>query len=93
MEEKSLENVQTVVQVPQTSVAEAQEKLHDEDMLALERANNKRQLAVSAAKTAQAELEAAELNWKNLVMTLFLKHGLSQNDTIDPATGAITRVK
>lgn len=90
-ENSSLENVQAVT--PTQDVTDTQEKLSDEDMLALERANAKRQLSIANAKAAQAELEASELNWKNLVMTLFLKHGLSQNDSIDPATGLVKRVR
>lgn len=68
------------------------ERLSDADMLSLERANNKRQLALANAKAATVEAEAAELSYKNLVMQLFMKHGLSQDDAINP-DGSLRRNK
>lgn len=79
MDEKDKNSEQPVV-TEQAPV----ERISDADMLALERANTKRQLALKDAKTATLEAEYAELNYKNLVMQLFLKHGLSQEDAIQP---------
>lgn len=86
----SEQNVDTAVSVPETPAEVAVEKLSDADMLEIERANNKRQLSVANAKNATLEAEAAEMSYKNLVMTLFLKHGLTQEDAINQ-DGTIVR--
>lgn len=67
-------------------------RLSDGDMLALERAGNKRALADAHAKQAIAESENAELQYKNVVMQLFLKYGLSDKGSF-AQDGTITRAK
>ncbi len=79
-----VENKVETTEKPVESLAKGPERLSDEDMLTIERANNKRQIAVANAKAATAEAEAAEMGYKNLVMQLFLKYGLSQEDAINP---------
>lgn len=66
------------------------ERLSDEDMLAVERSNNKRQLALATAKAAASDAELAEAQYKSLVLQLFLKYGLSAEDLIN-ADGTVKR--
>jgi len=68
----------------------AQERMPDSDLLALERANTKRQLSLSDAKNSTLAAEAADMAYKNLVLQLFLKHGLTAEDTIT-VDGTINR--
>jgi hypothetical protein len=90
MDEKNNEVILPAQNEPGVTAAPAAERLSDADMLSLERANNKRQLALSNAKAATSEAEAAELTYKTLILQLFLKHGLTQEDVINP-DGTIRR--
>lgn len=69
-----------------------QERLHPDDVHVLERANTRRQLTHSQAEKAAADNEVAELQYKNVIMQLFLKYGLTARDSITQE-GVITRNK
>lgn len=74
----------------QASAGGASEKISEADMLVLERAANKHQLSVATAKAAVAESETTELQYKNVVMQLFMRYGLTEKDTI-AQDGSVTR--
>jgi hypothetical protein len=56
----------------------------------LERQNNKRNLAKAIADKATSDAEVAELQYKNLIMQLFMQYGLTKSDSISQE-GAIVR--
>lgn len=60
-------------------------KLLDVDRLALELAKSKRQTALAEAKTALANNEKAELEYKYVVLQLYMKYGLTERDAISEA--------
>lgn len=57
--------------------------LSPEDKAALDMAKLNRKLAVANAEKALAENQVAELTFKNLVLQLYMKYGLSEVDGID----------
>lgn len=65
-------------------------RLEETDRLMLELAKNQRLLANSEAKTALANTEKAELAYKNVVLQLYLKYGLTFADAIRE-TGEIVK--
>ncbi len=66
------------------------EKMANSDVLALELAKAKKQVAVAEAKTALANNENAELHYKYVVLQLYMKYGLTEADAITE-TGEIHR--
>ncbi len=60
------------------------EKIDDMDRMTLEVAKQRRLAAIASA-------EVADLAHKNLVMQLFLKYGLTAQDTIREDSGEIVR--
>ena len=79
VEEKDIETV------------EQKEALPEEDRLVLKLAKSQRQTSIANARTAVAESETAEVNYKYVVLQIYMKHGLTNNDTIEEATGTIVR--
>jgi len=67
-----------------------QEKMAEEDMFKLERAFAKKQLAEKDVQRANAEQEAADLSYRNVVLQLFMKYGLTEADSINN-DGTFTR--
>lgn len=67
------------------------EKLEEVDRLALELSKANRKTALAQAEKALAQNETAELAYKYVVLQLYMKYGLNQADTINEATGEITR--
>lgn len=67
------------------------EKLEEVDRLALELSKANRKTALAQAEKALAQNETAELAYKYVVLQLYMKYGLTQADTINEATGEITR--
>lgn len=67
-------------------------KLIDVDRLNVELIKTQRQLAVANAKTALAEQEKIELQYRIMVTNLFNKYGLGPQDRIDEE-GNIVRGK
>lgn len=83
------ENNDQVVEVNEVPVQEAAPpqavpvpRLDEVDRLTLELAKNQRLLANSEAKTALANSEKSDLAYKNIVLQLYLKYGLSFSDAI-----------
>lgn len=66
------------------------EKMAEVDRMALELAKSKRQVALAEAKTALANNENAELQYKYVVLQLYMKYGLTEADAITEA-GEIRR--
>jgi hypothetical protein len=66
------------------------EKLSETDVLGLDLARTKRQTALAEAKTALANNENAELQFKYLVLQLYMKYNLTAADAISEA-GEIVR--
>lgn len=66
------------------------ESLSQEDMLSIERAQAKLELAALTARAASSESELAQMQYKNIIMQLFMKYGLSKSDTIN-RDGTITK--
>jgi hypothetical protein len=61
------------------------EKLSEVDQLNLALSRAKRQIALAEAKTALANNENAELNYKYLVLQIYMKNGLTTDDAISEA--------
>lgn len=66
------------------------EKLSDVDKLQLDLARTKRQTALAEAKTALANNEKAELEYKYLILQIYMKYGLTPADALSEA-GDIVR--
>jgi hypothetical protein len=71
--------------VPTPAFVPPQEKLSDVDRLSLDLAKTKRQTALAEAKTALANNENAELQFKYLVLQLYMKYGLTAQDALSEA--------
>lgn len=59
------------------------EVLQDSDKMALEMAKMNKKLAISNAEKALAQNEVADLHYKYVVLQIYMKYGLNQNDSID----------
>lgn len=68
--------------VPPPAPPAPKPKLMNEDRLALDLAKERRATALADAKTALAKNETAELNFKYVVLQLYMKYGLSDRDAI-----------
>jgi hypothetical protein len=60
-------------------------RLMDIDKMALDLAKERRQTALAEAKTALAKNENAELAFKYVVLQLYMKYGLTDQDAISEA--------
>ncbi len=58
-------------------------KLEEIDRMALELAKTQRQVSVAEAKTALANNEKSELQYKYVVLQLYMKYGLTAADAIN----------
>lgn len=65
-------------------------RLMDIDKMALDLAKERRQTALAEAKTALAKNENAELAFKYVVLQLYMKYGLTDQDAISE-TGEIVK--
>jgi hypothetical protein len=70
--------------------APAPERMSEVDKLNLDLIRTKRQTALAEAKTALANNEKAELEYKYLVLQIYMKYGLTADDAISE-TGEIVR--
>ena len=66
------------------------EKLSEVDKLSLDLARTKRQTALAEAKTALANNENSELQYKYLILQIYMKYGLTADDALSE-TGDIIR--
>jgi hypothetical protein len=74
------EQVPAVIPVPETP--KAAEKMSELDRMALELAKSRKLVATAEAKTALANNDNAELNYKYVVLQLYMKYGLTEADAI-----------
>jgi hypothetical protein len=58
-------------------------RMHETDRMNLELAKANRKLALAEAQTALAKNENAELAYKYVVLQIYLKYGLNENDAIN----------
>lgn len=58
------------------------EKLSDVDRLSLDLARTKRQTVLAEAKTALANNENAELQYKYLILQVYMKYGMTADDAL-----------
>lgn len=70
------------IETTSVSVPTPEEKLSSGDALMLERAGVKKQISLMNAQRASLENDVAELQYKNIVVQLFLRYGMTENDTI-----------
>jgi len=71
-------------------------KLDEVDRLVLELAKSQRQVSLADAKTALANNEKSELQYKYVVLQIYMKYNLTENDSITESGdinygGAITQ--
>lgn len=57
--------------------------LSDIDKVSLELAKSKKQIAIAEAKAALANNEKAELQYKYVVLQIYMKYGLTELDAIN----------
>lgn len=60
----------------------ANEKLLDVDRLTLELAKLNRKIALAQAEKALAQNETSEISYKYVVLKLYMKYGLTEEDAI-----------
>lgn len=70
---------ETVAEAP---VSSSNPKLLDVDKMALDLAKERRLTALAEAKAAMAKNDNAELAFKYVVLQIYMKYGLDQNDAI-----------
>jgi hypothetical protein len=58
-------------------------KIQDTDRAILEVAKNNKRLALANAEKAIAQHETADINYKYVVLQLYMKYGLTAEDSID----------
>ena len=58
-------------------------KIAEEDRLALELAKSRRETALAQAKEAVAKNDTADLAYKYVVLQIYMKYGLNQNDALN----------
>ena len=78
------------VPVPPPAFVPPKEILSEVDKLNLDLARTKRQTALAEAKTALANNEKSELEYKYLVLQIYMKYGLTHADAISES-GEIVR--
>lgn len=66
------------------------ERLSEVDKLSLDLARTKRQTALAEAKTALANNENSELQYKYLILQIYMKYGMTADDALSE-TGDIVR--
>jgi hypothetical protein len=70
----------TEVKMPE--MAAPKEKLQETDRLALELAKANRKTALANAEKAIAQNETADLAYKYVILQLYMKYGLTEQDAI-----------
>jgi hypothetical protein len=70
---------------PAPVLSQSPERLSEVDKLSLDLARTKRATALAEAKTALANNENSELNYKYLVLQLYMKYGLTHEDAVSEA--------
>lgn len=62
--------------------SEPKQFLSESDRLSLELAKAKKAIAAAEARTALANSENADLTYRLVIMQIYLKYGLGQNDAL-----------
>lgn len=76
------------VQIP--SPVDRVDKMSETDILTLELAKARKQIALAEAKTALAQNENADVQYRYTVLQLYMKYGLTKDDAISES-GEIVR--
>jgi hypothetical protein len=71
--------------VPPPSAPAPVAKLAEVDRMALELAKERSKTALAEAKNAMSQSEMAQLNYKYVIMQLYLKYGLTDADALNEA--------
>jgi len=66
--------------------------ISEEDRLKIELAKAKKQNAILNAQKAIAQNETADIAFKYTVLQVYMKYGLSSDDSIDDNTGMIHKI-
>lgn len=64
-------------------------KIADQDLLQLEKAKSKKLLAQAQVEKSIVEQQSADLEYRYLVMSIYMKYKLTAQDSINPDTGEI----
>ena len=64
-------------------VTEQNQKLSEQDRLVLEMAKLNKKLAIANAEKAISQNETADIHYKYVVLQVYMKYGLSNDDAID----------
>lgn len=87
--QKLLPNNPPAIPVPTMVPSPAQPaplaKLTEVDRMALELAKERSKTALAEAKNAMSQSEMAQLNYKYVIMQLYLKYGLTEADALNEA--------
>jgi hypothetical protein len=83
--EVPVEAVSVVTPPPPPNFNPPVEKLSEVDRLSLDLARTKRQTALAEAKTALANNEKSELEYKYLILQVYMKYQLSSDDALSEA--------
>ena len=67
------------------------EKISEEDRLTLELAKSNRKVALANAEKALAQNESSELNYRYVVLQIFMKYGMNPNADLLKEDGAVMR--
>lgn len=67
----------------EVKVETPKETLSQVDHMALQLAKSRKETVLAQAEKALAQNEAAELAFKNIVLQLYMKYGLTQEDAIN----------
>lgn len=67
------------------------EKVSEEDRLNLELAKSNRKVALANAEKALAQNESSELNYRYVVLQLFMKYGMNPNADLLKEDGTVMR--
>lgn len=70
---------------------EKKEFISHEDQLILLQMRAKASLALAIAEKVQSQYRLAEIEYKNVILNLFVKYKMGPEDRIDEASGEISR--
>jgi len=68
-----------------------EEKISKEDVAIVQAYLAKSETAVAQARAVVAEMKTAELEYRNQILRVYIKYGMSLEDQFDSTTGVITK--
>ncbi len=89
MNEPLLQRKEYTMDEENTFTSPAGTVISKEDLVAIDTAKTQLQLASAAAEKAAADNKVAELTYRNTILTVYVKYGLSMNQVIDEKTGKV----